>query len=177
MRLSIKILSLATIIAAAVAAKADTLDFTLIGGGNTYTFTLPSNPSPNSSVMGTSFTLSNIMVTEDAGTPMGIVFSSDLTFSEIAHGGGLEFPLPSSPLPTPINLDLTGPQLYMGSENSPMFSPTSMPFTLKDATDSDTFTLDIATTQSPVPEPSSIALLTTGLLALAGTGRRKLLTR
>jgi hypothetical protein len=177
MRLSIKILSLATIIAAAVAAKADTLDFTLIGGGDTYTFTLPSNPSPDSSVMGTSFTLSNIMVTEDGGTPMGITFSSDLTFSELAHSGGLEFPLPSSPLPTPVNLDLTGPQLYTGSENSPMFSPTSTPFTLQGANNSGTFTLDITTAQSPIPEPSSIALLTTGLLALAGTARRKLLTR
>jgi PEP-CTERM motif-containing protein len=172
MRLPIKLLSLAIILTAAWSAKADTLVFTLSGGGDTFTFSLPSNPSPDSGIPGTSFTLMNILITQDSM----IDFTADITFSNGGHGGGLEFPLPSSPFPPPINLDLTGPQLYTGSEISPSFSPTVTPFTLSEPNSSDTFTLDI-TDASTVPEPSTVAMLATGLLALAGTARRKLLAR
>jgi hypothetical protein len=173
MRLSIKILSLVAAIASTLTVKADTLDFTLTGGSDIYTFSLPSDPSPDSTVIGTSFTLSGVLITQDPGTPTGIAFSTDVTFSETGHGGGLQFPLPSPP-PLSLDLDLTGPQLYTGSEISPMFSPTSTPFTLEDG-NSDTFTLDIAA--ETIPEPSSIALLATGLLTLSGTTRRRFFAR
>jgi len=172
MRLPIKLLSLAVILTAAWSAKADTLEFTLSGGGDTFTFSLPSNPSPDSSISGTSFTLMNILITQDST----IDFTSDITFSNGSHGGGLEFPLPSSPFPPPIDLNLIGPQLYTGSEISPIFSPTVTPFTLSAPKGSDIFTLNI-TDASAIPEPSTITMLATGLLTLAGTARRTLLAR
>src|SRR5277367_551740 len=98
MRLPIKLLSLA-ILATAFAAKADTLDFTITGDGNTFTFSLPSNPTPDSFSSGVSFTLANILITEGLTS-----FSSDITFYNIndpSHDGGLLFLLPSLPPPTP----------------------------------------------------------------------------
>ena len=175
MNLPIKILSLAAILATTFTAKADTLDFTLIGGGNTFTFSLPSNPSPDSDTLGTQFVLSSILITEDPGTPGSIAFSTDLTFSNSSVGGGVAFPLPSIP-PISVDLNLSGPQLYTGTEDAPMFSPTTTPLVLDEAKSGDSFTLDI-TDASPVPEPSSIAMFGSGLLALAGVARMKFLAR
>lgn len=166
MKLPIKFFSLAAILAATLTAKADTLNFTLNGGGNTFTFTLPSNPTPDSSINGTSFTLDNVMITEGL-----IGFSTDLTFSNSAQGGGLSFSIPAAP-PLPITtIDLMGPQLYSGFEDSPIFSATSTPFNLSQPKGDD-FTLAIDD-KSSVPEPASIGLLATGLLAITGKARRK----
>jgi hypothetical protein len=171
MNLPIKALSFAAFLAASLTAKADTLEFTLTGGGNTLTLSLPSNPTPDSSTNGTSFTLDNIMVTE------GIIsFSTDLKFSNLTAGGGLDFSIPSPPPVPGTDLDLLGPQLYSGLESSPMFSATATPFLLsRPKEDSDDFTLTIANLS--VPEPRSIELFATGLLAIAGTVRRKSLPR
>lgn len=173
MILPIKVLSLAAVLAACLTAEADTLAFTLTGEGNTFTFSLPSNPSPDSSTNGTSFTLDNILVTEGL-----ITFSTDLKFSNLTAGGGLDFSIPSPPPIPGTDLDLVGPQLYSGLETSPMFTATTTPFMLGvPKGDSNDFTLAIA--DLSVPEPSSIWLLGIGLLALAGAGmvRRKHLTR
>ena len=173
MILPIKVLSLAAVLAASLSAKADTLEFTLTGEGNTFTFSLPSNPSPDSSTNGTTFTLDNIMVTEGL-----ISFSTDLKFSNLTADGGLDFSIPSPPPLPAIDLDLVGPQLYSGLEASPMFSATTTPFVLnKPKQDSNDFTLAIADVSGP--ESPSIWLLGTGLLALAGAGmvRRNRMTR
>jgi hypothetical protein len=166
MNLPIKILSLASILAATLTVKADTLNFTLTGDGNTFTFSLPSNPSPDTSISGTSFTLDNIMVTEGL-----ISFSTDLTFSNLTPGGGLDFSIPSPPPLPGASLDLVGAQLYSGPEASPIFSASTTPFILERPKSTDEFSLNIAGVS--VPEPASIVLLATGLFALAGTCRRK----
>jgi hypothetical protein len=168
MILPIKILSLTAILAASLTVKADTLDFTLTGGGNTFTFSLPSNPSPDSSVGGTSFTLDNIMVSDGL-----ISFSTDIKFSNLTAGGGLDFSIPSPPPLPDTDLDLVGAQLYSGLEASPMFSATTTPFTLQVPKSTENYTLAIV--DASVPEPASIGLLATGLLALAGTSRCKCL--
>jgi PEP-CTERM motif len=170
MHLPFKVLSLAALLAIPLASKADTLDFTLTGGGNTFTFSLPSNPTPDSTNPGVSFTLDDIMVALNPGSPLSIDFTADLTFSNLGSGGGISFPIPSPP-PTNVDLDLVGAQLFTGTLNSPIFAPTTTPFLLSEPKGTDTFSLDIA---SEIPEPSTIAFLGTGLVALAGAARRKL---
>lgn len=167
MTLPTKVLSLAVLLAATLTLKADTLDFTLTGGGTTFTFSLPSNPSPDSSTHGTSFTLNSIMVTEGL-----IGFTTNLTFSNLSQGGGLNFLIPSAPPLPGTGLDLIGPQIYGGAEASPMFGPTTTPLVLGTPKGGDEYTLGIA--DPTVPEPASIGLLATGMLALVGTVRRKL---
>ena len=166
MTLPIKVLFLAAILATTLTLKADTLDFSLTGGGDTFTFSLPSNPSPDSSTSGTSFTLDNIMITEGL-----IGFTTDLSFSNLSAGGGLSFLRPASPPLPGSSLDLVGPQLYGGTESSPMFSATSTPFMLSQPKGDLNYTLAIA--DASVPEPASLGLLATGVLALAETVRRK----
>jgi hypothetical protein len=166
MTLPTKVLSLALLLAASFTVKADTLDFTLTGGGNTFTFSLPSNPSPDSSSTGKSFTLNSIMVTEGL-----IGFTTNLTFSNLSQGGGLNFLIPAAPPLPGFGLDLTGPQIYSGLEASPTFGPTTTPLILGTPKGDDEYTLGI--TDPSVPEPASIGLLATGMLALAATVRRK----
>lgn len=166
MTLPTKVLSLAVLLAATLTVKADTLDFTLTGGGNTFTFSLPSNPAPDSSSSGVSFTLNNIMVTEGL-----ISFTTNLTFSNLSQGGGLDFMIPAAPPLPGLGLDLIGPQIYSGLEASPIFGPTTTPLGLETPKGGDEYTLGI--TDPSVPEPTSIGLLATGMLALAGTVRRK----
>jgi hypothetical protein len=169
MHLPMKLLSFA-ILATALAAKADTLDFTINGDGNTFTFSLPSNPTPSSFSSGFSFTMANILITEG-----NISFTSDITFYNLndpAHNGGLLFSLPAPPPPLPsTSIDLLGEQVYDTSspESAPIFAPNQ--FTLTEGSaKGDIFTLDIA---PAVPEPSTISLLATGILALGATVRRK----
>jgi len=170
MNLPIKLLSFA-ILATPFVAKADTLDFTLSGGGDTYTFSLASNPVPGSFSNGVSFTLPSILITEGATS-----FTSDITFFNIndaAHAGGLMFSLPTAPPIPPTSLDLTGEQTYepTSSESAPIFAPGQFSLTDGSPKGDDDFTLRI---DPEVPEPSSITLLATGILALAATVRRKL---
>jgi hypothetical protein len=171
MHLPIKLLSFAAILFTAVAVKADTLNFTLSGGGDTFTFTLPSNPTPDTVVAGSSFTLLNTLINDEGA---GFSFSSDLTFTSLSQGGGLMFDLPGPPATSAI--DLTGPQIYTGSESSPIFSATSTPFVLSTPKGGGDFTLSIDAA-STVPEPSCIVFVTTGLIALAAGARRKFAVR
>jgi PEP-CTERM motif len=169
MNLPIKLLSFA-ILAAPFVAKADTLNFTLTGEGDTYTFSLPSNPVPSSSSNGVSFTLPSVLITEGA-----ISFTSDITFfnlNDTANSGGLLFSLPALPPVPPTNVDLTGEQTYEATslESAPVFAPGDFNLIAGSPKGDEDFTLAIA---SDVPEPSSLSLLALGTLALATTVRRK----
>jgi len=152
MRILPQALVLAVAALIAPLAKADTLDFTLTQGNNTYTFSLPSSPTPDSVVNGQDFVIANqiIIINNLFGE------TSDITFRNSSDTGGLDF----------LDAALPGPQLYTGTEAAPTFRTGQ--FSL-----SDSFNLTI-TPESTVPEPPTISLLALGILALGTLTHRRL---
>jgi hypothetical protein len=141
-------------------AKADTLKFDITGTSDTYSFFLDSTPVIGSSVKGFSFTVNNIDVTVD--DLFGA--TSDITFFNIVRGGGISIlDLPGG------DVDLTGPQLYSGSESAPLFAPGG-PFPLSSSAREP---FDLTITDVATPEPGTLALLATGALASLGFVRRR----
>jgi hypothetical protein len=142
-------------------AKADTLLlFDLSGAGSTYTFSLDSTPPIASAAAGFSFTLNGIDITID--DLFGV--TSGMTFFNGARGGGVSLlNIPGGAL------DLTGPQLYSGSETTPSFGPGG-PISLTDSAGAP-FSLTI--TAAPTPEPGTLTLLATGAIATLGSIRRR----
>jgi hypothetical protein len=164
MRVLVKALSLLAIAATATAtaAKADT--FKLTGDGDTYTFSIASSPTITEIPFG--FIVNGVTVTDDGISQA----NSTLTFYDTAFSGGLEIQ------PNPNTLVFNSDQLYSGTNGSPTFLLGT--FKLVDDIDGSKYKLVIKAdppSASPIPEPSSIALLATGTLAFAGTIRRKLL--
>ena len=161
----IKALSLLAIAASTtLAAKADS--FTLTGEGNTFTFSLAA--SPNVIPISFGFIVQNVTVTENgASTP-----DSTLTFYDSTYGGGLEIQ------PNASTLVFDSDQLFTGTNDDPTFILGK--FKLTDDSDGAKYKLTIAADDpsdpsdpSPVPEPTSLALLATGALAGAATLRRR----
>ena len=143
------------ILATSVVAKASTLDFTLTGAANfELTFSLPSNPVPDVVQPGIGFQIQGVPVIQGLFT-----ITSLLTFATGTKGGGLTI----TPGPT-----FTGPQLYTGTEASPVFAPGH--FDITETVNNSPISLSIAA--SAVPEPSSIALILAGALAFVLVARR-----
>jgi hypothetical protein len=104
MRTLCQVLGLAFVLLLAPLAKADTLDFTLIGAGSTYTFSIDSSPTPDSFVNNEYFQLNNVLVNING------IFgqSSEVRFFNSADDGGLIFldiptsaPQATSSIPAP----------------------------------------------------------------------------
>ena len=155
MRLASQALVLALALLAAPLAKADTLDFTITGQGSTYTFSLPSSPTPDLFVGSVFFRLDNQPINID--NQFGE--TSDIRFFTNFAAGGVSF----------LNLALSGPQLYTGTEASPTFLTGD--FTLTQGLD--TYALTIVPESSPVPEPATLILLATGAVATLNSIRRR----
>ncbi|HEY6413048.1 MAG TPA: PEP-CTERM sorting domain-containing protein [Edaphobacter sp.] len=163
MRVPAKALCLLALAATATVAKADT--FKLTGEGNVFTFSLDASPSVIEIPFGFEV---NVTVTENGVSQSG----STLTFFDTAFSGGLEIQ------PNANTLVFDSDQLYSGTNGSPTFLIGS--FKLTDDIDGSKYKLVIkadTTSASPVPEPSSLGLFTTGALVFAGAVRRKLLFR
>lgn len=182
-------------LAAAGPAKADgteILNFTFTFDGNTYAWSLPAIP-PNGSFVPTSgfsiefgppfsYTLAignqppmnqpSANVTLDFFcSPIGNLSCS----SSSGADGGFDLSTCEAVFPCTDILDTSGAQIYGGTEMSPTFSPTSgSGITLDTSVPGSGSGTLVITSASAVPEPGSLAMIGTGLLALLGIARKKL---
>jgi len=175
--LKIKLLSLAILSASllsTVHAKAATMDlFTITYYSDSYSFSLPDAPSPTSTGDGCidrEGAGNDFCIDPTAITVNGTIHNDySVEFFNSNSGGGLEMFKGSGH----ILRNMTGSQLYTGTVYSPNF--TLGTFYLN--SDESSFKLVISqvppVTTSSVPEPSSLVMMSSGLLAAAGAVRRK----
>ena len=160
-------------VASAVPAFADTLDtFTVVdksNGVNTYVFSLDASPTQNLSSTSTYFDITGVSISKNgAADGTGTVY-----FNLLPDGGGVGINFAGF-------FNDIGPQLftYTGTIGTGNFAPTFVApgsYVIKDQTYPNDVDLNGSVTISSTPEPSSLALLGTGVLGLAGLVRRKLI--
>jgi hypothetical protein len=138
-------------------ARSTEVVFTLTGGGDTFTFDLPQNPTPDDFLLGDHSDFWNVAGTFN-GTPT--------VYDEVDF-----FNTSSNALDLILDSDgsFFGDQLYTGSESSPTFKMGSFDI----GTGEQDYTLRIAA----APEPSTWGLMLLGLAGLGFTGYRKSRTR
>lgn len=160
-------------------AHASPLDanFTLQAGADHYQFTVPASPIPSAtnfscpdSNMG-DFCLFNISITKNSVTSAGTIEF----FTTEAFGGFEIFQNGVS------ELSASGGQLFTGTVFAPIINTDPFSFSLMEYVNppnctktSDCRTVNDTGNVGVVPEPSSIAFLSTGLLAAVGTLRRRI---
>jgi len=148
----------------ATQAQADTIDnFTYEEGDSTFTWQLPSSPTllPANFLPGLAFVITDVTYSENdiPQNPASLIFSSD------AGGGGFFL------FDTFQGILSFGSQVYSGTEDTPTFleGTYSLPDIFSGSDPNGTATLTIKS----VPEPSSLMLLGTGMLALLGLALKK----
>ena len=153
MRYAVRIAAvfLATLVVS-IAAQADTLTYDFVTSNTPYgiiSTSLPASPIP-SSFTANSFEITAPLIVD--GDPM----TMPVDFYTAAAGGGAGG----------AGVHVTGPVLFTGPTSSPMF--------LTGTYDFEGFTLTVTQELSSVPEPTSLLLFGTGVLAFYWLGRRGL---
>ena len=145
------------------ALRADTLDFTLTGEGNAYTFQLPSSPDASTGRDGLFFDIDNVIITVNSQSEL----AAEVAFFFEDDGGGLQF---VNDIP-----QLFGPQVFSDDESTPTFITGD--YSLVNSADDLSYTLTIADASpggaAPAPEPGTWLLLLTGLVATAAVARKR----
>jgi hypothetical protein len=148
------------VLLSALPAKADSASETMtytLSGPTTATFTITMSSTPAWSDNGLAFTMDPTDLTVD-GTSM----TDTIVFFNSSDLGGLNSVFSCLP-------DLMGPQLYTGSESDPTFL--TGVFQMMDIDTGAWYTLTACET-SPMPEPSTILMLVSGLF-LVGLGFKR----
>ena len=156
-----RFLVLAAILALPLAAHASAIDdFAITGNGDVITFSLPASPAGNSSPGAGALYFNNIAVTVN-----GVTTSDSIDVPTSTFSGGVF---------VPGFLQFMGPQLYGPSILDPTFLTGSFPLYTEllapPFTETDYSLTITPETTSPTPEPASLILLSSGILALAGHG-------
>jgi hypothetical protein len=168
----------ALVLGSAGVAKADGIaldNFTYTVGGQTFQWQLPASPTPTADNASPpfGFILSNVSVTDKAGTTAiaDIGFYANNSF--IDNGGGFDFQFGD------LYIDAFGDQLYSGFENSPTFILGTYKMTergsIAGSLESDNAGLPgkLVISSAPVPEPSTLILLIVGSLGVLLMARRR----
>jgi hypothetical protein len=161
---------------AARQARADSVDYTWQFGGNTFTWSLPTNPviSSGNVVPGLSFTIPGVSFNEN-GVPSTLPGTVDF-FS--TNPGNDPFPGGFDLYTGNFNFlaDTFGLLLYGGSEGAPTLSTGTFILTEigpDGVTPIGTGTLTATPVSTTIPEPSTILLMAIGVIGLAITVLRK----